>query len=1569
MLKIVLLISLSFSASRQICGDGCLKCTPSNECLLCDQLSNYYMSSFGCRKSNLKNCSILDYGGKCLLCMPNFYKDSTKLCVRVDPMRQIANCLIYAASDRCQQCQKGFYSFYQKCLPVLSSINNCELYSGPHSCIQCSNGFAVNPATYRCVAVPELQTCSYFSLLECRACAEGYILNRNLYLTRLEQQISLISAAVVKNSNKIPEIIANEEVCQQIEVSNCSIVSSSKSCHVCNKGYFLTSQKTCGKYPRPAIKNCLIYDSQKSCSECENSYYLETSTKCTLISAANSITDCLSYSPKSKTITCTRCSESKYLMNGRCDSKRNFSLEIKNCKAHSINSDTCAECDDYFSLIEDGLKCIPARANCSRYIFADDRNSYICQVCELGFYLVTEGFYERCVIGSIIGCLKFASKDTCIQCDDRAYYLSGEVCLKHNPIYNCLRYKQFNGNECSECVPGYYPFKFLNLCNKVEKIKNCASISSGNTCQMCEAGYSLEGNTCHQIAYSNSFCETRDELTFKCLRCASGYAMDNSSSNSDCVKNHNYILEMCDKAESGQVLKSSNVPDNSGCRICSPMSYPFDLSLTFSCVSVGLLSKRLEGIVDPFCLKYSSDETPLCMACEGKLVIEEQGVRSCSANIDIDTDDQPEIDFSRYIIIQDLLDGGINVMVNRSAKNDLNLLNCREVIIGWKNGGVASICIRFTSPDILIQIDEKVVDNYTIYKNLLSSYRKTGPFYLGYEVYFDDSAEQQEISSMINSDLCELFFKDAGIKYCAKCQSEWTVIMVDDGNGNKYTDCILIENIFSHSYITEKNYSSSLNRFISNSGCQYGFVNALRLAISDINDIFSIVGFIVNEPVVQCIKLSDPSVKDDSDSSFVNHIEGCSFYGVVSVLSENGPLVIRKVCLSCSTSYKLSEETGTCSFIIGCVCNNIKLCPENRCGECSQVSSSNMPEPKALKDYKALECVRVKSENCLFADKIADQDNKYDCKICKLGYRLNIDKICEINILPNCADEWGKITFFKMPDQWTEESLSEYYIIKGLVQDYKNPFGCNQCMGGFVLVQMPIGERQCIYSSYVKSNKYIDSQSKYVLNCMKYKNSSPALCSACYSGFILTQDGKNCVTSIPGCTIAQNLPNQHLCEASINENLVISDTATKIHIPNCSTTIGSESLGTLTCIKCLERYILSDDAKNCFPGFVQGCKYYKDHSPISCKECLDGYALVKAARRSSYCFKIPNESSCKILDTTMEGLQGGFHKCNVCESSENYVPSAFVINDVIHSQSFCLMLNHIDNCVKYDASSTVVEENTFLCSECKMGYYLENSSNSCILRTNIFPECIVYEINQDKCKNCPISTFITPNGNACERFPTGIQFCAAYSSETECTQCEPPMFLQNLNGSIECLLSELISNCAIYGGNSNCTECEIGYFLANPTLCQKSQAKNCYTYKSLNSCASCDPEKPWLGLKINEEGLANCIEKNVLNCQVSTSEYPFVCVECRAGLYLNDRSECELAYGIDNCEAYESVMTCKRCKRFFILSIDRMSCLSSTSNEFIYPNCVDAHFPKKPVCVRCNPGYFFRKQCLPAVSE
>lgn len=1545
----------------QACDKGCLKCNAKNECIFCDTSNNYYLSGVNCAVSTLTNCLLLNSNGECGQCAANYYLDvSTKKCVAVETLKQVANCSYYGSAQVCIKCAKNFFIKDSKCTAVVKLVDNCETYSDDGKCVGCASGFIFNAARDGCVAIPSVSGCSAYSFLDCKTCSTGFLQNPNLYFVDYQTSSASIYAEVRRfiagTSNDWTALYR----CQKYQDANCLTASAFNVCTTCKAAYFLTADKACRAYPKPIIEACLTYNSLITCSSCLSGYYLESSVKCTLIAGDKLITDCVTYDNKAANVQCTLCSAAKYLSANTCSSARADSINITNCKTNTITSDSCAACNDSFVLTTDFKKCLANIPNCAEYNTSSSTTTVLtCKTCNSTFYLNTVDSVTTCVPGGIEGCISYSSSTVCIACNVAEYYLKDAKCTKHVKADNCLTYSGANFNECATCAAGFYPFKYSTTCSAITVVASCATYNDDATCATCVADFFLLNSKCVSISNTYTGCKAANKDAVSCTTCMDGKALKTVDTVKTCVDNHNYIVDYCDTVGSGISFKINTDPDTDSCLVCKEGSFPFNLAGFFSCINNDHLTTRGVTVAAAVagCRKYSNAATPVCQQCSKFLAI--GAARSC---VDTCSDDNTQL--------LDNLAGDINTCVSNAAAGLVTAYAITDCIVATKGkldtdaaAAAASLhCIKFKStlrPTVTLSTSVNLGDGPTLHKDLLASsiVRPDDAFlYNGFPITGVAPAALDKHTPADNASKdCELWYSDTNL-YCARCKFGYSVLL----DGTTKTTCVKIDDC--DITVSYSGFSSSINRFLSCHKCKTAtnFVTLSLTATGDAADTYFITRLTDAKLAVRCI--AGTAVAADATIDLPLLVANCLVYGwntvAAGTATANG-----KGCIACKPGFRFGDFskpfTADCVEITGC--DLTKGSMANRCSGCTQVNGA-VAQYKALENYKAQLCRIVKTDNCLFSD-ATEVSGFYKCRVCKPGFWLNHDNYCEKIDLPQCKDNINTpafpTTLYKLPDSTDVAATAEYYAVKHLSKA-NSITGCDYCATGFTGFRMVTGEKQCVVSPYVASNVFVADPLKYVTDCSKYlnnldtANSPVATCSLCKNNKIPTDDGKKCVASISNCTTAQKDAITK-CKTCAITHVQIAGACLLKNIAGCATYDASAT--ELACSACNDGFVLAANKKACTAGKVIGCKVYDVDLAWSCTTCLDGYTRITTTNSRSYCFKINDGSNCKVLDGSATGLQGNLYKCTTCNANNSaaYLPKAFATTDVTKSQSLCLSLNLVDKCITYLTSSSTVGTNSYLCTACSTGFWVDEDKNVCVARVNQPSGCTEYEKNKDKCKVCSTSTFINETATDCVSFPNGILRCATYSNDTVCTSCNVPSYL-NANA---CPLSTVISKCAGYSGNYTCTGCESGYFLTNSTFCEIAKAANCYTYTSINACEKCSLADTNKGLKTDTNGITNCVDKNVANCDISTNEFPFKCTTCKKGFFLATDGTCAAATAINKCLLYDTATTCILCEALSVLAVDRKSCVETAFSAYNDANCVDSQVLGTPACSKCTPGSVF----------
>ena len=1566
MFKFIAVCVLVMGLTIQQCDKGCLKCNAKNECVFCDISNNYYLSGTKCLTSTLTNCQILNQNGDCGQCASNFYLDlATKKCVAVETAKQVANCQLYGSGQVCVKCVKGFFVKDGKCLAVVKSVDNCDVYFEDGKCLACASGYLFNAARDGCVASPNVSGCSAYSFLDCKTCATGYIANQNLYFVDYQNNALNIQAAIFSFVSGAMSDWTALKRCQKILDANCLVASAFNVCTTCAPNFFLTAEKTCRAYPKPIIEACQFYNSLTTCSGCLSGYFLEGPTKCTLIAGDKLITDCVSYDNKANTVRCLQCSVAKYLNNNACTARVD-SINIANCKATNPAADECLTCNDNFQITTDKKKCLAAIPNCATYAnSAATITAHVCSTCNSKYYLNTDtNVATTCIAGSLNGCLTYSSSTVCTACDTTGFYLTAGACTAHPKVENCVTYDGSSFGTCATCTTGFYPFKLTFTCETFTPvIANCKEISPDtNKCIACasDAFFLKTDGTC--VAYSTlPNCKTANGAGV-CTACIDKFAL---KSDNTCVANHDYVLTNCDTAGSSASFKTADLNVATDCSICKENTYPFDLSSYYGCVSTTLLATKGVATAVDGCRRYSNAATPVCLQCTGSLFLTLGATRTCVSTCS-DTN-----------LLEDPTTGHFNTC--SATGQDGFIANCKTSIEIWDYSigtpALAYRCIQPTSTYILTVIfaDLNQINTPGVWRDIVdSTVVPPGDAFL-YNGYFTavgiatdsthDTAADVANSLSASDVACELYITDATPKFrCWRCKWGMTARWVAGATNN--SKCVRLTGC--NTSIKYGGFSSFLNTILSCHAC----TSASEQLVVTINTATAAAGVITftvaNTPIVtkDFVRCIAPSTAAAHAVDLPKAIANCHVYALVYIAGvfDAG----QSGCMACKPNFRLAAAGAgkavfdTCEAITDC--DTSKTAMVSRCTTCSQVGAAGAIQYRAFKDATLDTCVNSQSENCLIASTTLVGTN-YVCDLCRSGFFLNADKRCEKINLPACSDASGS-TFFKFSNPPTAAEFGNYGLLRNM-SGQKTLSGCDNCNAGFVAVGLAANERQCVSSSYVQSNGYASvSGTKYIVDCAKYKNlldTTAAFyseCVACKNNKIPTLNGKSCVTApSTACKTAQNTDTTK-CQVCADTHVPVLGNCTPKNILNCKTYDITPTISDLICTGCNDGFVLATNGKSCTAGKVFACQSYNTNQPFICNACNTGYSLISTnGNAKTYCIKINDGSNCRTLDNSSSGLQGKFYKCSSCisTSSAAFVHKAWASSDSTKAQSICLALNLVEKCISYDVASTTVSGNTYLCTACAAGFFLNEDTNTCVARVNQPSGCIEYEINKDKCKVCSTSTFINADSTDCLSFPNGILGCATYSNDTVCTSCNAPRYLNNNT----CTLSTQISKCVGYSANFTCTKCDTGYFLTNSTFCELAKAVNCFTYTNINTCEKCDPNDNNKGLKTDTNGVTSCVDKNVASCEISTNTFPFACTLCKKGFFLATDGTCAAATPIAKCLAYDSLTTCTKCEAGSVLTVDRKACNDTSFAAYLDANCVETTQLSTPACSMCQPGSFF----------
>jgi hypothetical protein len=658
----------------------------------------------------------------------------------------------------------------------------------------------------------------------------------------------------------------------------------------------------------------------------------------------------------------------------------------------------------------------------------------------------------------------------------------------------------------------------------------------------------------------------------------------------------------------------------------------------------------------------------------------------------------------------------------------------------------------------------------------------------------------------------------------------------------------------------------------------------------------------------------------------------------VSTSTSNPPSIsgLAQYCGACLPGYKdtiihpnFPQIKVKCDMIENCIGKNWF----NNCSDCAN-NYVFLYENDSI-NFKG--CILNSIQNCLSASE------KTKCNICKKGYILNKDYICETYSPPNCK---SNLNF----------NLKQKFQLKNIaLGNYLNSLGtgCNQCMTGYKAVELDNSASSsfvCTSSTYIQQNyQNFPDTTSYIKFCINYGViEERVICRKCISNYVLNLDKSKCYYGPSNCEISDG---PQKCLQCLEGYPIENYLCVLGQIAFCKKYNLKNNVSKPRCEQCDKNYFLNSNYE-CELGEITNCEIFANFNGKKCIKCLNGYGKYSDGV-SDYCFKIKESLNCKEAIIRNNLIYGAELECKVCNNANELLNN---LSAEIKEKTICMEISKIENCKEYQSEGTITESN-FKCLLCEDGYYLSTSIN-CSKRTILDSFCELYSINQDKCEECNPEYFLTNTGT-CEIKPNGIKSCSKYKEEKTCIECTDNSYLEN-NNCISVANENLITSCVVYADSQTCAKCDNNSILKD-SKCITAKAKNCLTYVSENACASC---KQNYGLKKTND-IVDCVIVNKIGCADFDQEkenYP--CKSCLKNYYLNGDNCSEVSVKINNCDYYSNIETCSQCKYGFALKNDGKSCIALSLISADYDrNCSD--YRDNITCSVCRPGsYFLDTNCV-----
>ena len=1629
-------------------GLSCAKTTTSyctvlfqdGRCADCDVDSYLDPTSLTCLKvpdaKKLTNCVKYTSSLSCRICAKAFLVKDGRCIAVATP---IVNCAVHTTVTSCSRCDSGYILSMdsKQCFVLPSSVSNCLMYTYLN-CRKCTTGFSLNKNNYLPIFTTldmigmslSPKTLDFYvgfvqapyqihSLQVCQGLTDGCLNLGDLGCTSCDTNYFLENNKCIRNP--YPSIL------------NCGVYSDLVTCTACIQGFYF-KDGVCTAVT--VIDKCTMYDPTATtivCTRCNFGFFV--SSNACVARTNGSILGCLTLDEKND--QCLACGITNVLTSDFLACL----LLLPNCITYSTSSKTavvltCQVCADgyYPNQLATPNSCVQGTlVGCQTYL-QNDVNK--CSVCMNTYYLKA----GVCVIHKTIsGCDTYdpVQMNSCLKCKVNFYKFSiGKNCLKSVPLPNCLTHSD-DLLTCTVCMNKFY-LNAQGVCVQIPSTRgNClTSDATGSNCLTCDKSSILLQDpannwNCMSLpnyllvfgvlgTYTNNsqwknVSPTLYDLAGSCL--AVSYSISPSDFETICIKNEEWsqfnvasLTPNC-KRYGWNLNKSKLV-----CMECITDHYISNYSLNpglandLTCVSNCVLPNSivfsdLVGVVNICLLKDSLVTSGLddgnCAIIAKNNISRGKGLWSADYFKDGVSCVKWGNTKSNYIDLKVVKSYQFDVVSDVPA-TPINP-SYQTLFLGF----------HFTSTSLIsgvfnyAGVSYSSIDTASIITNFAPN---CNAFYM-----MGEGSAYATVGRNANLDPVS-----GAVPACIQCKFGFQPTYTSSTGGNYQYSPICAANNNCNVSIIYGGLPTYLNGILSCHSCQNNNVLTLYmevLTLVEAGNSGKIVQYSV--PNLVTLDVNHGFRCMASSSSFTSLVKtsatetgaftNCAVYGVFTMLANRATVssTIQNYCLACATGfypiyYGVSQSNiaadGIPRYIVQ-QCKPASNCdntssnkPFNSCGKCSTAQDSNSIF-FAYAGTHVVNCLQSKTANCFILD-MSVAGSPYNCWICKVGYYLNRDGICEIINLPNFNTGFAFSNIMNT-DTLKVILLTSYPIVDSNLNVYElnwirlqnfltttgGGYGSTNCKSGYIASpifrQAPI---LCVGSAYLATSPVISVNSNFVPNCANYKsqttiaNTGKFQCFSCNTGFIVDDINSKCVSQITNCLVVRSADNTKCQKCAVgffNLNGVCNSTP----IFNCLThldTADYSSSAVLRCSVCQVGYSLNTNSLGCTKGTFPNCQLYTQGSTTDCLTCISGYSLVLLQNSVKYCYQLNGTLEKCIVNVNSvsanQGFQQGVLSCTSCIQTDT---DKFALLDFANTpglevvKNACLKFDSTSMCLDYDANATLAAS-TLKCKACASGYYLMSDSKLCLLRTVVVDNCMTYDPNNDKCLTCK-STFLLINiPHSCIPFPTGFPKCTTYSNLLTCTKCISGYYLKNN----VCTLSTVVANCLNYSEEKVCMECSPTFFLNADKACVAPKALNCLTYSSINACLSCSSGNGLSSSLVDAVNVTSCVDSTVINCVVSTSVSPFTCITCNAGYYNVNGTCTAVTTVVVNCLTYSSAILCSKCSPGYVLSNDMTKCDSDIFQMFGDSHCDDTESSNTAKCSICQPNYkFVNGACTPVSTN
>ncbi|EAR90744.2 zinc finger lsd1 subclass family protein (macronuclear) [Tetrahymena thermophila SB210] len=470
-------------------------------------------------------------------------------------------------------------------------------------------------------------------------------------------------------------------------------------------------------------------------------------------------------------------------------------------------------------------------------------------------------------------------------------------------------------------------------------------------------------------------------------------------------------------------------------------------------------------------------------------------------------------------------------------------------------------------------------------------------------------------------------------------------------------------------------------------------------------------------------------------------------------------------------------------------------------------------------------------------------------------------------------------------------------------------------------------------------------------NCLMC-NQSPQKCTKCKDPYLVSTLFK-CENE---CQQFIEYNNNGICELCTNK------------ISNCL------SCQQETCIKCVDKFYLSQDKKQCLQecpiqqigvnstglctSCAEGCTKCEQNDQTICSSCIKGYFFENnKCQKNCESVNFADETSNQCLPCNLKYSQCQECDINNCKSCNNLyldISSSRCIGKCEQGQYYSKLKNQCQNCQDPN------------CYSCK-----DSDPNQCIDCKYTFAGR--YYLYKGKCyEQCPDNSYILPPDKQQSREQKECGDC--YDYDPQCTSCTSNMCTMcNTGYCLDISTGKCIKNitnqcpimtckddnCLKCDSNGKCTDCKKQYFLLDDQ-CSKQCNKGYYNDTSNNKCIDC---KTYLGKNCISCTITYCLEtdctqeKQFYNRNLKDKETQ--CVNnCPDNFYPDKNGICQWChnYNCKGCDPKQPA-NCTSCfeKKYNInYLLQDSKCVSICSKGFYLSQAQAICKPCQSECLTCT---------------